>query len=469
MADVGIADDFSYATSAEVLARTGHVVYNGWSTAMLGWQLYWGALFYRMFGYTWFAIRLSGLTVAVLTACLMHRILLRCGLTPRNAVVGTLTVVLSPLFLPLAYSFMSDVFGLFALLVSLYCCLRALEDFEQARPAKVLVGWLALAMVSSVVLGTTRQISWIGTLTLMPTAAWMMRRRRGVMPAGAVLWVMGAAGVAGLLHWFQMQPYSLRESFFAEKVSLAAITTFIRNVASGSFELPFLILPVTLGFLFYVPWHKRRTQVLGVVMSIGAMLYASIRLHQHVLRGSLLPTLPGVLTDRGMWFIESVELEWWPVVLGLVPRLVASALTFLAVFAMLAVLLDYADRPRDKTVEPGGEKPVLLLRTLLILVWPTIAAYTFLLLSRTMFALLFDRYMPWLMVLLAILGLRYAQRWPQRRPQWLAIAVIAMLAAYGTLAMHDLFALYRARLVAVAILQLRSEGVSLEPSIRWWF
>ncbi len=44
-------DDWSYMWSARVLAKTGCVVYNGWATAMLTWQLYWGALFVRLFGF----------------------------------------------------------------------------------------------------------------------------------------------------------------------------------------------------------------------------------------------------------------------------------------------------------------------------------------------------------------------------------------------------------------------------------
>ncbi len=286
---------------------------------MLGWQLYWGALFYRMFGYTWFAIRLSGLTVAVLTAGLMHRILLRCGLTPRNAVVGTLTVVLSPLFLPLAYSFMSDVFGLFALLVSLYCCLRALEDFEQARPAKVLVGWLALAMVSSVVLGTARQISWLGTLTLMPTAAWMMRRRRGVMAAGLGLLSMGAACIADLLKWFQGQPYSLKEIFLEQRLDVGAVLNFVANLGRFGLEMPFLVLPVAFGFVLFLPWQKRRTRVLAAVTSDwgNACVCGYSPTPACTARLAACPRCRACCQIRGMWFIrERVELEWWPVVPG---------------------------------------------------------------------------------------------------------------------------------------------------------
>ncbi|MGC9198737.1 MAG: hypothetical protein ACP5E5_07330 [Acidobacteriaceae bacterium] len=40
-ASSGIADDGTYALMAQHLADTGHIVYNGWATAMLGGSFTW--------------------------------------------------------------------------------------------------------------------------------------------------------------------------------------------------------------------------------------------------------------------------------------------------------------------------------------------------------------------------------------------------------------------------------------------
>ena len=42
-ANMGISDDGPYILMAQTLASTGHIVYNGWAAAMIGWQLYLGA------------------------------------------------------------------------------------------------------------------------------------------------------------------------------------------------------------------------------------------------------------------------------------------------------------------------------------------------------------------------------------------------------------------------------------------
>ncbi len=174
VAEIGMNDDWSYVQSARVLAQTGHIVYNGWAAPMLGWQLFLGALFVKLFGPSFTSIRASTLLVALLTAFLTHRTLVRAGVNSRNATVGTLALVLSPLFLPLAVSFMTDIGGLFCVVVCLYACLRAL----QAQSDRAVLAWLAFAALSNALGGTVRQIAWLGVLVMFPCAVWLLRRRR---------------------------------------------------------------------------------------------------------------------------------------------------------------------------------------------------------------------------------------------------------------------------------------------------
>lgn len=56
---MSLNDDWSYIWSARLLAETGHIQYNGWATAMLGWQLYLGALFIKIFGFSFSIVRIA--------------------------------------------------------------------------------------------------------------------------------------------------------------------------------------------------------------------------------------------------------------------------------------------------------------------------------------------------------------------------------------------------------------------------
>ncbi len=132
-------DEWSYAFSARQLAETGHITYNGWAAPIVGWMMVLGAVFIKGFGFSYGVTRIAILFVSMGTAFLLERSLVRLGIAGWNATVGTLAVVLSPLFLPLEFSFMTDVPGLFCLVLCLYCCLRALQAGSD-RPAGKLHG-----------------------------------------------------------------------------------------------------------------------------------------------------------------------------------------------------------------------------------------------------------------------------------------------------------------------------------------
>jgi hypothetical protein len=43
---------------AKQIAETGHLAYDGWVTAILGWQLYLGAAFIKVFGFSFTTTRI---------------------------------------------------------------------------------------------------------------------------------------------------------------------------------------------------------------------------------------------------------------------------------------------------------------------------------------------------------------------------------------------------------------------------
>src|SRR5260370_12185196 len=177
VAEMGFQDDWSYIRPALEFARTGHFVYNGWATAMLGWIIPWSALFIKVFGFSFTIVRLSMLPVTMACIYLFHASLVRFGISGRNAVLGALTLGLSPTFLPMAASYMTDVPGLFVIVLCLYLCQRAVA----AHSDRAAILWLCCAAASNVAGGTVRQISWLGALVMGPYTAWVLGKGRGVL------------------------------------------------------------------------------------------------------------------------------------------------------------------------------------------------------------------------------------------------------------------------------------------------
>jgi hypothetical protein len=71
---------------------------------MIGFQLLPAALFIKLFGFSFTIVRLTTLMAAMATAFLFQRSMVRAGINEWNATAGTLTLVLSPMFLVLSFS-----------------------------------------------------------------------------------------------------------------------------------------------------------------------------------------------------------------------------------------------------------------------------------------------------------------------------------------------------------------------------
>jgi hypothetical protein len=438
VAEIGIGDDWSYTLTAEKLAATGHIVYNGWGAPILGWQLFWGAAFLKLFGASYTAVRLSQIVVAMALAFVLHRTLVRCGISERNATIGTLAFVLSPLYLLLSTVYMTDIPGLFALVVCLYACLCAL----QSTTDRAAIGWLLFAALSNALLGTTRQIAWLGVLVMVPSTLWLLRDRRRVLIAGVLGVFAGILIIAGVLHWFGQQPYSVPEHIH---LSRHAIPNILGEFTYLILDIPFLLLPITILFLPGIRSSTAKTKGIVWGLTVG---YTLLALH-------LAPNPPH------QW-LEPAQGDWVNPfgVLGsrvflapgdpkpFLPLVVQVLLTLLSIGGLVGFFatLRQPTTPAESTHS----------HTLRILLLPFTLVYIALLIPRAE-NLIFDRYSLALLVVLLVFVLRfYQQQLEPKLPNLALLAVLAM-AVYGIVNTHNVFAFYRARIAMAA--ELRAAGL----------
>jgi hypothetical protein len=427
-AEIGMGDDFSYIKTAQVLAQTGHIVYNGWATAMLGWQLVLGAVFAKLFGASFTAVRLSILPVALVTAFLLQRTLVRMGIGSRNATIGVLALVLSPLYLSLSAVFLSDAAGFFCIVLCLYACLRAL----QAESDRTVLGWLAIASLSNAVGGTVRQIAWLGVLVAFPCTVWLLRRRPRVVVVGALLYVVSLAIVFGSMQWFKHQPYSVPEPLVPEKLDVVNIFRQFEHVFQN---LATYLLPVLVAFVGALSLRNLRTRV---VSCAGALLFLATALFLHHRHKLVNLFVPFNADDR------------WSNAHSLYYRLALTAVVYLVLLGLLAFLLNIGRLPARQAENEEG----ISWRSLLVLLVPFTLAYLALLLPRASGGHpVFDRYLVPLLFLAIVLLVRVFQERVQPNLPAISVVLIAIFACYAVADMHDVFSAARARLAAVNELQ----------------
>lgn len=448
-ANMGICDDGPYILVAQKLATTGHIIYNGWSAAGLVWQLYLGALMIKIFGFSFTTVRMSTWVVAIVLAFVLQRTFVLAGASERNSTIGTLALVLSPLYLELSVTFMSDIHGLFGVLLCLYGCLRSL----QTSKARATVGWLSFAVSASVLCGTSRQIAWLGALVMVPCAVWLLKAQRRTFLAGVGISCAGYLAVFFCMRWLKLQPYTIPERF---NIGRFPVLSTVHQFVSFFLDIPFLILPVMALFL---PQTRR----------IGLRLVAVIVL----ICGVALALVPSRLGPPLNLILEPTFRDWVTVfgefsgaaLNGNPPVFLSSGVRILFTIFSMGGLLGLIGVLFKRPLPTQDWKPVdaISWKSLKVLLVPFTLAYILLLMYRAITIgdggtpELLDRYSLELLVVLLIVLVRFYQDRIQPKLPLVAFVFIAIMGAYGVVVTHNTFALYRAR-VALAQ-ELRSAGV----------
>jgi Dolichyl-phosphate-mannose-protein mannosyltransferase len=451
-AEMGINDDWSYIKTAQVLAQTGHIVYNGWAAAMLGWQLYLGALFVKLFGFSFTTVRLSTLVVAMATAYLLQRTFVRAGIHQWNATLATMTFILSPLFLPLTFSFMTDISGVFCTVLCLYMCLRAL----QAGSLPSTIAWIGLAALLNAIGGTARQSAWLGVLVMVPCTLWLLRRRPRVLLIGGISCVLGIGIVVASMHWFDQQPYTIPEKLIPDGFNLRSLIGISAKALFSSEELLLLLIPVTLIFAGALRKVNRRMIIISSTGAPALGILALGLLRHSLPSHKLWPFLGSYLCIGDYLSIYGLVNDHS--VMGLRPVVIPYGIRLLLTLAMfiglVSVLSVFFGKPRTSSSSSNGDS--ISWRDLCVILAPFSIAYIVLIASKSTSGF-YDRYLLPLMMFSLLVLVRYYQDWISPKLPVMTVVLIGIVGLFSVAGTHDVFAMYRGYLAAIE--EIRSSGV----------
>ena len=458
--EMGVDDDWSYIKTAQIFAQTGHFAYNGWATATLGWQIVWGALFSKLFGFSFVHVRVSTFPIALATVYIFHQVLVRFGIARTYAILGTLTLGLSPIFMPMSATYMTDIPGMFCTLLCVYLCQGALSAVTD-RAAFV---WLCLATVTSVIGGTARQVVWLGVLTIVPSTVWLLRRRRQLFWSGALLCLGGVVSAFACMQWLYGQPYFLPETISLKNFGPMAIKAEIRNGVRALFCLLLLLLPVLAAWLRL--WRSLPRRLLLVASLTSSLMLVALLIHwsrTNNLDNWTAPWLPhviGALRDGGIGNVPGqgpAMLANWQRIIVTVFVLGSALLFFLDVFTRFR---------SERRVRHTSDIPAW--RDIFCLLAPYTLAYLAAMSLQAMFTV-FDRYLLPIQAVAIIFLLRYyqdfvatdahhsASRFAIQRVPVASQLTLLLVAYYAIAGTHDWFAVNRARVNAAE--QVRRSGV----------
>ena len=470
-AEGGYIDDFSYIHMAKTLAETGRFAYNGWPTAMLGIEVWWGAAWVWLFGFSFTLVRLSVWPLALGAVALVYLIARRGSLSPSDSLFAALLTGLSTLFLPLAPTFMTDIPGFFFLLACLYGFTRAADaaDAVSSRSTHAVpwraLAWLAIGTLCGVLGGTIRQPVWFAPITC--AAVLCLRRsgglsrsdRRAFRLASLLCGVIGMAALVVGTRWFSQQPYAIPTKLPSlEAVAQFRVASIAREAVTVVTESALKVLP---AMLFCLPWvvehlsaglrtrWGRLTAVVTAIAMVGVLAGTVSRSFESplgLLAGSWRPT-GHALHDVGVGLIRCG-------VLGMVVALAVAATVALA-------------RARVMPATAWRLPPAIVMPLAYLVPYGA----SLLLVSQTTDGIYPRYYLPFLPALTC--GLLFCTRSLPASPHtgadrrsvlgWLLVGFFALR---GIAILHDEFADTRTRLQAIALLQ--QQGVPRDRITSKW-
>ncbi|MEO6028361.1 MAG: glycosyltransferase family 39 protein [Candidatus Binatia bacterium] len=140
--DFPLSDDWSYAYSSRTLCTEGVLRFLPWTGASLVLQAGYGALLCRIFGFSFEVLRISTLTLAATGAIGFFLLLGRAGVRGAPRALATTLFALSPLYVNLSFTFMTDVPFTVAAVWAGYAYVRG---FDEQRRAWLVAGAFAAA------------------------------------------------------------------------------------------------------------------------------------------------------------------------------------------------------------------------------------------------------------------------------------------------------------------------------------
>jgi hypothetical protein len=274
--------------------------------------------------------------------------------------------------MPLAASYMTDVPGLFVIVVCLYCCKRAVD----AGSSKTTIFWLCCAAVADTAGGTARQIVWLGALVMVPCTGWLLRHRRGVMPASCLLWAGSTAAIMGCMRWFAHQPYSIPESIF--NPSPLKLPQIVLLAAAGTVSELFctllMILPVLIA---WVPYARRLSRPALTAVAALLCLWTLVQWSMHW----TLPWIPHLLFHE--FSTQRVATAGFDTQHFMLPVPACLAISGLVAVAGLTIVAVTCGKLRDG----GNPEEAATLRQMFWLLAPFTLSYAALLIPRAVYSI----------------------------------------------------------------------------------
>jgi hypothetical protein len=447
--DFPLNDDWAYGWSVKYLLDEGNLQLSDWTAVNLLTQTLWGALFCLPFGFSFTALRLSTLTLGLIGAIATYGTLREVNASPRLSLLGALTLIVNPIYLGLAHSFMTDVPSFAFTIVSFYFFTRALQ--RQSSVALVLGTFVCFVSILN------RQT---GVLTLPAFAgAYLVTHglhRRTLLPALSPS-LLGLVLYFGYPAWLKMTEraphlYDFQATLMWRSLSGGLLdlgVTYLHNLLVMSMYLGLFLLPfaiVAASDLLRLETIRPRAKSLAALLVVAAVAAWAAKYARMPLIGNVLETV-GIGPSPIARSLVGFHLDAHTVHRAWQIATVAAVVGALLLLRMLVAATRAALKARTSLDVGAPALFAVLMAVLYVLPIAALRPGNW-----------FDRYLIALLAPLIALGVMRvsARPAPHRALPAVAAILIAVYGAFAVAAVHDYLSWNRTRWQALNALMQES-------------
>ena len=459
--EFSLNDDWVYALAVKALLDTGTYQMPSPSSANVGAQIYWGALFCLPFGFSFTALRFSTIVLGLAGIVVFYLLLLRMNVRGLRAGMAVAALAFNPFYFALSFSFMTDVPFVVLMIASVYFCIVGLQsDSRWALICGLLFSGIAIL---------SRQLGLV--LPLAFSVAYIAKHGLTARRLLSALLLMVAASMLhfGYQHWMvtsgRTPPVVTVQATFQSLLSSSrGMLQGVQGLAKVLLYTGTLVLPIAL----LVPWARRSTAP-RFGAALGAVIGVALGL-----AGMALPSLPNVVMATGLGALtlrDTYLLHLNEPTLPLAAKPIWLAVTTLAsaaLFALFGGALAQARQGLPTLVRKARANPET------VMLWTATAGYFVLVAFLTFRFGGFDRYVLPLLPLLLAGVLSSAGAAEHRLPPMrvlLSLLVVVVYAGFSVAATHDYLGWNRARMEAtdrLAALGVRPDKIDGGYEFNGW-
>ena len=340
-----VEDDWDYSRMVKIFLDTGQIQRSDYAQATLIFPALYGGLVSKIFGFSFTTLRFSTLALALITLIGFYLLLGEFNFDVKRRLLGTLTLLVSPIFIYLGFSFMTDVPAVCWLILAALFYVRAVKR-NDARQAVIGSACAALTFL-------TRQIGIFlpiafGAIVLwrLPRAQWLKYGAAGgALPIAVIAIYVFAPSQNAVANWAtQNITFGLTLGQLAQPDMWGI---YLRRAVEALMTIGMYAAPIYAAIVLghgrifkreRIESPGRSARVRWLIYGLGAIVFV-LTVARLAARGEWFPYLTDILTRAGLrpylayyaWDAGALRGE-------ILPHGVFVALTILAAIAGLALI-----------------------------------------------------------------------------------------------------------------------------------